>query len=62
MLFITNNFTLKSNASTIRAYEHAKVWVKGGAEVTVITSALNFSASRFVSMMGTKMALRPYSK
>ena len=46
ILFITDNFSPESNAPAIRTYEHAKVWVKEGAKVTVITSAPNFPEGR----------------
>lgn len=42
ILFLTDNFPPESNAPASRTYEHAREWVKQGAEVTVITSAPNF--------------------
>jgi len=42
ILFITDNFPPEVNAPATRTYEHAKEWVKLGAEVTVITCAPNF--------------------
>jgi glycosyltransferase involved in cell wall biosynthesis len=42
ILFITDNFPPEFNAPATRVYEHAKEWVKNGAEVTVITCFPNF--------------------
>lgn len=42
ILFITDNFPPEVNAPASRTYEHAKRWVSGGADVTVITCAPNF--------------------
>ena len=42
ILFLTDNFPPEVNAPASRTYEHAKRWVKLGAEVTVITCAPNF--------------------
>lgn len=46
ILFLTDNFPPESNAPATRTYEHAKVWVGQGHEVTVITCAPNFPEGR----------------
>jgi glycosyltransferase involved in cell wall biosynthesis len=42
ILFITDNFPPEVNAPASRTFEHARRWVRAGAEVTVITCAPNF--------------------
>jgi glycosyltransferase involved in cell wall biosynthesis len=42
ILFVSDNFPPEVNAPASRTYEHAKRWVKKGADVTVLTSAPNF--------------------
>jgi glycosyltransferase involved in cell wall biosynthesis len=42
ILFLTDNFFPESNAPASRTFEHCKVWVLAGHEVTVITCAPNF--------------------
>lgn len=42
ILLLTDNFVPESNSPARRAYEHARVWVAEGAQVTVITSIPNF--------------------
>lgn len=42
ILFLTDNFPPEVNAPATRTFEHAKEWVKAGAEVTVITCFPNF--------------------
>lgn len=42
ILFITDNFPPEVNAPATRTYEHAKEWVKLGADVTILTCAPNF--------------------
>lgn len=42
ILFLTDNFPPEVNAPANRTYEHCKVWVESGAQVTVITCAPNF--------------------
>lgn len=42
ILFLTDNFPPEVNAPASRTYEHAREWVKLGAQVTVITCAPNF--------------------
>ena len=39
ILFITDNFPPEVNAPATRTYEHAKEWVKLGADVTILTCA-----------------------
>jgi len=42
ILFITDNFPPEVNAPATRTYEHAKIWVQKGHQVTVVTCAPNF--------------------
>jgi len=42
ILFLTDNFPPESNAPANRTYEHSKIWVEKGVDVTVITCAPNF--------------------
>jgi glycosyltransferase involved in cell wall biosynthesis len=42
ILFLTDNFPPEVNAPATRTFEHAKVWVSSGINVTVITTAPNF--------------------
>jgi glycosyltransferase involved in cell wall biosynthesis len=42
ILFLTDNFPPEVNAPATRTYEHAKVWVSKGVNVTIITTAPNF--------------------
>lgn len=42
ILFLTDNFPPEVNAPATRTYEHAKEWIKNGAEVTIITCNPNF--------------------
>jgi glycosyltransferase involved in cell wall biosynthesis len=42
ILFITDNFPPEVNAPATRTYDHCRLWVKAGAEVTVLTCAPNF--------------------
>ncbi len=42
ILFLTDNFPPEVNAPATRTFEHARVWVEAGHEVTVITCAPNF--------------------
>ena len=46
ILFITDNFPPEFNAPATRVYEHAKEWVKEGADVTVITCFPNFPVGK----------------
>ena len=42
ILFLTDNFPPEGNAPASRTFEHARVWVRLGHKVTVITCAPNF--------------------
>lgn len=42
ILFLSDNFPPETNAPASRLFEHAKVWVGAGHDVTVITCAPNF--------------------
>ena len=42
ILFLTDNFIPEVNAPAIRTYEHAKVWIEQGYNVTVITCFPNY--------------------
>lgn len=42
ILFLTDNFPPETNAPATRTWEHAKIWVADGHDVTVITTAPNF--------------------
>lgn len=46
ILFLTDNFPPETNAPALRTYEHARVWVEEGHEVTVVTGAPNFPTGR----------------
>lgn len=46
ILFITDNFPPEVNAPATRTYEHARQWLRLGAEVTVLTCAPNFPHGR----------------
>jgi len=46
ILFISDNFPPETNAPASRTWEHLKVWVEEGHEVTVITGAPNFPRGR----------------
>lgn len=42
ILFITDNFPPETNAPAVRTFEHSKIWINEGAQVTVITCFPNF--------------------
>ena len=42
ILFLSDNFPPENNAPSTRTFEHCKVWVEKGADVTVITGFPNF--------------------
>ncbi len=46
ILFLTDNFPPETNAPAARTFEHARVWVAEGHEVTVVTSVPNFPTGR----------------
>ena len=49
LLFLTDNFPPEGNAPASRTYEHARVWVKKGHDITVITCAPNFPEGKIFS-------------
>jgi len=46
ILFLTENFPPETNAAATRVYERACYWVRGGHQVTVLTSQPNFPQGR----------------
>lgn len=46
ILYLTDNFVPETNSPALRAFEHARVWAREGAEVRVITSVPNFPTGR----------------
>ena len=46
ILFLSDNFPPETNAPATRTFEHARVWVREGHRVTVITCAPNFPEGR----------------
>jgi glycosyltransferase involved in cell wall biosynthesis len=46
ILFLTDNFPPESNAPASRTFEHARIWVELGHDVTVITGFPNFPTGR----------------
>lgn len=42
LIFISDNFWPETNAPATRTYEHCREWVKGGVNVTVVTSFPNY--------------------
>lgn len=46
ILFLTDNFPPEVNAPASRTYDHARVWVDAGHEVTVVTCVPNFPRGR----------------
>jgi len=46
VLFLTDNFPPEVNAPATRTYEHARLWVEAGHQVTVVTCAPNFPTGR----------------
>lgn len=46
ILLLTDNYPPEVNAPAVRSYEHASVWQRLGAEVTVVTCAPNFPRGR----------------
>ncbi|MFH1689253.1 MAG: glycosyltransferase family 4 protein [Candidatus Eisenbacteria bacterium] len=46
ILFLTDNFPPETNAPALRTFEHARVWVEDGHDVTVITGAPNFPTGK----------------
>lgn len=58
LLFLTDNFPPERNAPAIRTYEHAKVWVREGHRVTVVTSAPNFPEGRVFDGYANRLVQR----
>jgi glycosyltransferase involved in cell wall biosynthesis len=46
ILFLSDNFPPETNAPATRLFEHARVWVRAGHRVTVVTCAPNFPEGR----------------
>lgn len=46
ILLLTDNFVPETNSPALRAFDHARAWVRLGEEVTVITSVPNFPLGR----------------
>ncbi|MCK4512863.1 glycosyltransferase WbuB, partial [bacterium] len=46
ILFLTDNFPPETNAPALRTFEHARVWVEDGHDVTVITGVPNFPTGK----------------
>jgi glycosyltransferase involved in cell wall biosynthesis len=46
ILFFTDNFVPETNAPATRTFEHARVWVSKGHDVTVVTGVPNFPTGR----------------
>jgi glycosyltransferase involved in cell wall biosynthesis len=46
ILFLTDNFVPETNAPAIRTFEHTRVWVEQGHDVTVVTGVPNFPTGR----------------
>ena len=49
ILFLSDNFPPEVNALATRTYEHCKVWVEQGHDVTVVTCFPNFPQGRVYS-------------
>ena len=49
ILFLSDNFFPESNALANRLYDHARIWVKLGHKVTVLTCAPNFPRGQIFS-------------
>ena len=46
ILFLTDNYWPEANAPASRTTEHCRLWVKAGAEITIITCAPNFPSGK----------------
>lgn len=55
ILFLTDNFPPESNAPATRTYEHCKVWVSMGYEVTIITCNPNFPTGKIYKEYSNKI-------
>ena len=58
ILFLTDNYPPEVNAPATRTYEHAKIWVEEGHEVTIITCAPNFPQGEVYDGYQNKMFQR----
>lgn len=55
ILFLTDNFPPEVNAPASRTFEHCRVWVAAGHQVTVITCAPNFPTGKVFSGYKNKL-------
>lgn len=55
ILFISDNFYPEMNAPAARLYEHAKIWVNLGSQVTIITCAPNFPDGKLLNGYKNKL-------
>ncbi len=62
ILFLTDNFPPESNAPATRTFEHCSIWVKEGAEVTVITGVPNFPKGKVYEGYKNKLYQTEYIK
>jgi colanic acid biosynthesis glycosyl transferase WcaI len=46
ILFLSDNFPPETNAPATRTFEHARVWVEHGHDVTIVTCAPNFPSGK----------------
>ena len=60
ILFITDNFPPEVNAPATRTYEHCKVWVQKGIDVTVITCVPNFPKGKIFDGYKNKIYQKEY--
>jgi glycosyltransferase involved in cell wall biosynthesis len=60
ILFLTDNFPPETNAPATRTFEHARRWVRGGARVTVVTTAPNFPAGKVFPGYRNRMVQREW--
>lgn len=55
ILFLTDNFPPEVNAPASRTYEHCRIWVNAGHQVTVITCAPNFPIGKVYDGYSNKL-------
>lgn len=60
ILFITDNFPPETNAPATRTYEHCKIWVEEGVEVTIITCFPNFPEGKVYKGYKNKLYQKEY--
>lgn len=58
ILFLTDNFPPETNAPATRTFEHARRWVRAGAQVTVVTTAPNFPAGKLMGGYRNRLVQR----